>query len=262
MGNMEMMFGFLKNLKVAFGLGTVAALIAFQPANAGPSLPSDTIHAGILRTAPPFAFVQDNNYKGMTYDILQAIAKKEGFKVDLRPMGFDAMIPAMQAEQIDVAVAGFFVTEQRKKIIDFSTPFFKEGSVLAVPIDSPIKSYEDLKGKTIVSQQGSAALALLNKIAPKYDVQVGILADSANMLLATQTGNADGIFFDSAVVAYQIAVEKDHPTLRLVGDIQSPSDIAFALPKGSPWKEVLDEGLDKLRNSGELEKIVDTYVAK
>jgi ABC-type amino acid transport substrate-binding protein len=252
----------LKGLTVAVGLATVTALTAFQPAMADPKLPSDTIHAGVLRTAPPFAFVQDNEYKGMTYDILQAIAKDDGFKVDLRPMGFDAMIPAMQAEQIDVAVAGFFVTEPRKKIIDFSTPFFEEGSVLAVPIDSPIKSYDDLKGKKIVSQQGSAALALLKEIAPKYDVEVGIIADSANMLLATQTGNADGIFFDSAVVAYQIALEKDHPTLRLVGDIQSPTNIAFALPKGSPWKEVLDEGLDKLRKSGELEKIVDTYVAK
>ena len=252
----------LKGLTVAFGFATMSALIAFQSATAGPKLPSDTIHAGVLRTAPPFAFVQDNQYRGMTYDILQAIAKDDGFKVDLRPMGFDAMIPAMQAEQIDVAVAGFFVTEQRKKIIDFSTPFFKEGSVLAVPIGSSIKSYEDLKGKTIVSQQGSAALALLREIAPKYDVKVGIIADSANMLLATQTGNADGIFFDSAVVAYQIALEKDHPTLRLVGDVQSPTNIAFALPKGSPWKEVLDKGLDKLRKSGELEKIVDTYVAK
>jgi ABC-type amino acid transport substrate-binding protein len=259
---MKMTLRILKGLTVAVGLAAVAALIAFQPATADPKLPSDTIHAGILRTAPPFAFVQDNEYKGMTYDILQAIAKDDGFKVDLRPMGFDAMIPAMQAEQIDVAVAGFFVTEPRKKIIDFSTPFFKEGSVLAVPIDSQIKSYDDLKGKTIVSQQGSAALALLKEIAPKYDVKVGIIADSANMLLATQTGNADGIFFDSAVVAYQIALEKDHPTLRLVGDVQSPTNIAFALPKGSPWKEVLDAGLDKLRKSGELEKIVDTYVAK
>ncbi|WP_054311288.1 transporter substrate-binding domain-containing protein [Mesorhizobium sp. 1M-11] len=250
----------------SIGRFALTAGLAFFMAQQAPAQadekPSDTIEAGILMTAPPFSYVNNGQQKGITYDLLNAIAKDQGFKIHLNPMGFDAMIPAMQAHQIDVAVAGFFVTDVRKKIIDFSEPFFTEGSALAVPIDSPIKSYDDLKGKTIVSQQGSAALSVLQGIAPERGVDVRAMADEANLLMAVQSGNADGIFFDSAIVAYRISLEGDKPTLRIVGEVQHPTDIAFALPKDSKWTPILNAGIEKLRKSGELEKIVKTYVAE
>lgn len=220
------------------------------------------VEVGILTTVPPFAYQQDGAYKGMSYDILAAISRAANLRLHLNPMKFDAMIPALQAHQVDVAVAGFFVTDARKRIVDFSDPFFAEGSALAVPVGSPIRSYADLKGKTIAAQQGAAALTWAQKIASANGATVRVIADSANMFLALQAGDVDGVFHDSAVLAYRIAQQSDHKTLRIVGDIVGPTDIAFAVTKGSDLVAILNHGLTALRASGELDRIRKTYVAE
>ncbi|XBS69053.1 transporter substrate-binding domain-containing protein [Acerihabitans sp. KWT182] len=240
------------------GMAVLSLLHAQAWADTTP--PADNIEAGILETAPPFVFKQDGQYKGITYDILKEIAQRQHFKISANPMGFDAMIPAMQSSQIDVAVAGFFVTPERKKIIDFSVPFFQEGSVLVVPVNSAIKSYGDLTGKVVVTQQGSAALNVLNKLAPQYHITVRAIADQSNLLLTLQSGNADAAFYDSAIIEYLIAQQGAHPTLRTVGKVQEPTDIAFALPKNSKWTTVLNENIEKMKSSGELKTIIGRYI--
>lgn len=243
-------------------LGGIALVTGFAVSASAATLPGKTINAGVLTTSPPFAYQSGSSYKGMTYDILSAIAKMDGFKIDASPMGFDAMIPAMQARQIDVAVAGFYVTPAREKIVDFSVPFFSEGSVLAVPMGSDVKSFADLKGKTIVSQQGSAALTIAEKLASQYGFKVTPIAEEATMMLAVKSGNAAGVFYDSAIVQYRIAQGGNQAGIRTVGQVYDPTDIAFALPKNSPWTPVLSEGIEKLKASGELAKIESQYVAK
>ncbi|TKI06595.1 substrate-binding periplasmic protein [Martelella alba] len=251
--------GSLLRIIALAGISWLAAGYGVARAESAP--PADHIEAGILiESAPPFVFKENGQFKGITYDILKTIAARRHFRIAQDPMGFDAMIPAMQSSQIDVAVAGFFVTPERKKIIDFSTPFFQEGSVLVVPVNSPIKRYADLEGKVVVTQQGSAALNVLNKLAPQYHITVKALADQANILLTLQSGNADAAFYDSAIIEYLIAKQGKHPSLRTVGDVRDPTDIAFALPKGSKWTPLLSDEITAMKKSGELKTIIGRYI--
>ena len=61
--------------------------------------------------------------------MINAIAKNQEFEIELSPMDFGGIIPAMQANQLDVAIAGMSITEDRKKIVDFSTPYFDAGLI-------------------------------------------------------------------------------------------------------------------------------------
>ena len=66
-------------------------------------------------------------------DLIRAIGKQLGYKVEISAMGFDALIPALQADNIDVALAGMSITEERKQQVIFSDPYYKSGLLVMVP---------------------------------------------------------------------------------------------------------------------------------
>src|ERR1700754_3056585 len=100
-------------------------------------------------TFAPFEF-QDaqGNFVGIDMDLIRDIAKDQGFTVDIKPLGFDAALQAVQANQVDGVIAGMSITDKRKQVFDFSDPYFESGVQMAVLADNTdIKGYEDLKGK-------------------------------------------------------------------------------------------------------------------
>lgn len=114
---------------------------------------------GVDVTYPPFEFKEGNEYKGIDIELINAIAKNQGFKIELSPMDFGGIIPAMQANQLDVAIAGMSITDDRKKVVDFSTPYFDAGLTVVVKNDnSSIKSVSDLNGKKLQLKKGQQVL--------------------------------------------------------------------------------------------------------
>lgn len=116
-------------------------------------------------TFAPFEF-QDSKgkYIGIDVDLLDAIAKDQGFEVDLKPLGFDSAVQAIQSKQIDGMIAGMSITDERKKSFDFSDPYFDSGLQLAVKKgNDKIKSYDDLKGKTVAAKVGTESANFLEK---------------------------------------------------------------------------------------------------
>lgn len=99
-------------------------------------------------TYPPFEFANDQNkYVGIDIDLMNAIAKKEGFKVNIKPIGFNAAVQSLESGQIDGVMAGMAITPVRRQTFDFSKPYYKTGVIIAVAKDSKIKSFRQLRGK-------------------------------------------------------------------------------------------------------------------
>ncbi len=84
-------------------------------------------------TFAPFEF-QDKQGKfvGIDMDLIRAIAEDQDFTVDIKPLGFDAALQAVQANQVDGVIAGMSITDERKKVFDFSEPYFESGIQMAV----------------------------------------------------------------------------------------------------------------------------------
>ena len=111
---------------------------------------------GIDNTYPPFEFEVDGELTGIDIDIMTAIAENQGFEIEYDAMDFGGIIPAMQADQLDIAIAGMSITDERKKIVDFSEPYFDAGLTLVISEKTTdIKAIEDLKGKTVAVKNGT-----------------------------------------------------------------------------------------------------------
>ncbi|APA87171.2 transporter substrate-binding domain-containing protein [Paraburkholderia sprentiae WSM5005] len=242
---------FLCIAAAAFGHSS-AALADGNPTNA-------TVTVGAAPDAPPFSYIQGGKFLGISNDILRRVGKLENLDMRYQQMAFDGLIPALQVGQLDIAVSGIFITKERQAIVDFSTPYFIEGALVIVPVNSGIKSLSDLKGNTIACEQGSAALKVARQHAPEWGVNLRILQDPASMQLAMRSGDVAAMIYDSALVSYQLRVEGAKPTIKIVSPMLDPTGIAFAFPKGSKWVAVVNRGIAKLKASGELDAIAKTY---
>ena len=102
-------------------------------------------------TFAPFEF-QDTNgdFVGIDIDLLNAIAENQGFNVEIKPLGFNAAVQALESKQVDGVIAGMSITDERERKFDFSEPYFESGVVMAIAEgNEDIASYEDLKGKRV-----------------------------------------------------------------------------------------------------------------
>ncbi|MDN3017328.1 transporter substrate-binding domain-containing protein [Paenibacillus sp. BSR1-1] len=218
---------------------------------------------GVDTTYPPFEFKEGNDYKGIDIDLINAIAKNQGFKIELSPMDFGGIIPAMQANQLDVAIAGMSITDERKKVVDFSTPYFDAGLTVVVKNDnSTIKSVDDLKGKTVAVKKGTTGAKYAQDNAAKLGINVVQFNDSPAMFQEVSNGNADALIEDYPVISYAIA-QKDLG-LKIVGDRLNGDQYGIAVLKGQNQDllKKIDKGLAELKKDGTYDKIIKTYLGE
>lgn len=220
-----------------------------------------TYQIGTDITFAPFEFQDDNqNYVGIDIDLLNAIAKDQGFAINLRPLGFDSSIQGVQSGQLDGMIAGMSITDERKKSFDFSDPYFDSGIQMAVKTgDNSIKSYEDLKGKVVGAKVGTESATFLEANKDKYGYTIKTYDDATGVYGAIKNGTVQAIFDDYPVLGY--AINKGEP-LQLIGTAEKGNAYGFAVKKGENAELIqkFNAGLKKLKESGQYDEIVQTYI--
>ncbi|WP_022874225.1 amino acid ABC transporter substrate-binding protein/permease [Glutamicibacter mishrai] len=255
--------GRLRRWVAAAAIGLMALVIGAPSAMAqgSDSVEGKTYVIGTDTTFAPFEFRKDGELTGIDMDILQAIAEDQGFKVEVRSLGFSAALAALSANQVDGVIAGMSITDERKEIYDFSEPYFESGVQMAVSQnDEDIKGYEDLDGKTVVAKTGSEGEAYAKSVSKEYGFKVKSLDQSATMYESVKSGSAVAVFDDYPVLAYGIAQGNG---LKTVTDKVPGGSYGFAVNKGenTALLAAFNDGLAELKANGEYQKILDEYLA-
>ena len=209
----------------------------------------------------PFVFQNDQSkYTGIDMELIKAIAKDQGFTLEISNPGFDAAVSDVQNGNADGMIAGMTVTDARKATFDFSDPYYTTNSILAVQESSTISSYEDLKGKTVGVKNGTASQTFLEENKSKYGYKIKTFSDGASMYDSLNSGSVAAIMDDEPVIKYAIKQGRKFKT-PIEG---TPSgQIAFAVQKDSNPEliEMFNNGLANLKESGEYQKILDKYLS-
>jgi ABC-type amino acid transport substrate-binding protein len=219
-----------------------------------------SVTIGVINNFPPFEYVDNGKLTGFDIDVVDAALKAEGMKGDWRVMGFDGLIPALQAGQVSLAVSDISVTDERKKVVDFTDPYYTDGQSLAVKAGSGITSLNDLKGKTIVATQGSAGLQMARDVAKKYGATVQVLTASDAPFLAVTSGQADVLAIDTSSIQYRLKKDGAKPAIAMLAANVVSAPTAMAVPRGhEDLVKKLDEGLQKIKADGTYNSIRDKY---
>lgn len=218
---------------------------------------------GTDTTFAPFEFEnEEGEFVGIDMDILSAIANDQGFEYELRILGFNAAVQALEGNQVDAVIAGMSITPERKNSFDFSEPYFSAGSQFAVPADSEVGSLEDLDGKKVAVKTGTTGFDVAESLSNEYGFTLAPFEDSVNMYEDMKAGNSDAVIEDYPVMLYANATGR--VDLKFIGEQEAIAEFGFAVTKDANAEllQMFNDGLINIRASGEYEEIIARYLGE
>ena len=210
----------------------------------------------------PFEFQGEDSkeYTGFDMDLIRAVGKEMGYKVDIQNVNFDGLIPSMEAGNIDVIISGMTINDERKNKVLFSKPYYQSGLTIVVKGDNDaIKEFKDLDGKKIAVQIGTTGATEAKKIP---NAVVKEFNSSADTFMELKAGGVDAVVNDRPVNDYYLAKSGEKNVKRL-SEVLTAEDYGIAMSKKNPeLAKQIDEALDKLKANGEYDKIYETWFGK
>ncbi|WP_245594995.1 ABC transporter substrate-binding protein [Gemmobacter nectariphilus] len=215
---------------------------------------------------PPFNFVQtDGTIAGFDVDIGLALCKQIGAECTVVAQDWDGIIPGLLAKKYDMIIASMFITEERKKQVDFSAPYYKAAMTHVVPKDSAITEFtpEALKGKVIGAQSGTTQAEYIQATYPDADIRLYPTQDEVNLDLAS--GRIDLQGGDMLPMLDWTTKSADGACCKLAGEpITDPKfvgeGVGIAVRKeDGDLRERLNKALDEIRANGTYKTINDKY---
>lgn len=210
----------------------------------------------------PFEYQNaQGKYVGIDVDLMEEIAKLQGFNIQMDFRGFSAALQALESGQADGMIAGMTVTDERKQSYDFSDPYFDSGIQIGVKKDDDsIKSYEDLDGKTVGAKVGTESADFLTANADKYGFNIKFFDAADQLYDSLRVGAIDALMDDYPVIGYAI---KQGQSIATPIAKESGGQYAFAVKKGQNPEllQMFNEGLKELKRTGAYDEIINRYIS-
>ena len=203
-------------------------------------------------TFPPMEFVKDGKRTGFDIDLVEALGAVMGRKIEWIDIDFKGLIPALQAGRADMAMSAIYITDERRKVVDFSDPYYAGGLVVLTKKDGPIKTLKDLDGKKVSVQVGTKSVTFLKDNFPKAErVEV---EKNQEMFNLAQIGRAD-----AAVTGKPAAklYAQSHPDMTVLAEQITVEEYGMAIPKNQPeTTKAINAALKTIKANGTYDKLV------
>lgn len=224
----------------------------------------DIKKAGVLRVAafdsnPPFGYVDEKSRQivGLDIDYAKALADKLGVKLEVRPTNPANRVPLLSSGNVDLVLANFTITDERRKQVDFSIPYFSSGQQFLAK-KGVLSSPEQLNSLRIGADKGTINEIVLRRDYPgatiiSYD-------DTPFAFTALRNGNVQAITQDGPKLIGLLANVPGKENYEIPAFTISNDYIGVGVPKGeSRLTEFVNNSLIELETSGKAQAIYDTW---
>ena len=212
----------------------------------------------------PFEYKDGESIVGIDLEISQKIADKLGVELKVNDVAFDSLIPEITSGKADFVAAGMTADDERRKNVDFSDSYFDAGQAVIVKKGGDIKAPKDLDGKKVGVQTGTTGDKYCTNEDGTSEIKVGSVErynkgmDAVSDLIA---GRIDAVVIDDFPA--QKYVEKNSDKIAKLNDMLTSEQYAIAVKKGNTeLTDLINETLKELKDSGDLQKIFDKYLAQ
>ena len=230
---------------------------------AGASQAADKLVIGTDSTYPPFEYLDaGGQFLGFDMDIGRALCAQMKVECTFVSQEWDGIIPALQAKKFDMILSSMSITDERKKLVDFTDKIYNTPPAIAVPKDSTAKSPDDLKGKTIGAQTSTTHANYAEKHLP--DAKLKLYPTSDEYKLDVAAGRVDAVI-DDVVVLTQWVKSKDGDCCKILTVLPTDKVIngegaGIAVRKGDDaLREKINKAIAAIRADGTYKKIQDKY---
>jgi ABC-type amino acid transport substrate-binding protein len=214
---------------------------------------------GVKTDFPPFGYLDPyGKPQGFDVDVARYLARalfEDESRLELVPVTSGSRIPFLYSDWIDMIVAAMTVTEERRRVLDFSEPYFVSASLLLVPAGSTLRGIADLAGKMVAVVEGSVQEKDLAQVAPGAK-PVGFKT-LGKAVQALRDKKADALFQDDMVI---LVLARENRDLKAAGTPILPRPYAVAVRKGDDrtlrW---LNEKLSSMKKDGTYDRLREKY---
>lgn len=206
----------------------------------------------------PFEFRDDKDPSkriGFEVEIADEIGKRLGKRIEFVQTQWDTLIPALNRDDFDFAMAGIEITDDRKAEVDFTQPYYIYTQQLVTRADDTnIHSLKDLKGKPVGTLAASAAERVLQE---SDGIEVRSYDDNVRPYEDLVIGRVDGVLLDLPIAVHYA---KPNPKLRFAGEPFAPGEYAIAVKKkDTELRQQLDRALAEMKKDGTLQQILTRW---
>jgi polar amino acid transport system substrate-binding protein len=216
-----------------------------------------TIRIAIAMGSPLYSFADANMQPtGSDVETAQLLAKDLGVKMEMISITNAARVPTIQANKADIDVADLSITDERKKVIEFSKPYAVITIILAAPKNVAIKDYNDLAGKRIGLTRATVNDTMTTQLAK--GAEIVRYEDDATLITSVVTGQVETW---SSTPANLGEIQKRAPQLNMEKKFdQKDFDLGIAMQKGQPrLKEWIDAWVVTNMKNGKLNAIYKKF---
>ncbi len=240
-----------------------ALLIAVAVCGVAFAAKKRTITFATDATWPPMEFVDSNKeIVGYSIDYMKAAAREAGFEAKFQATAWDGIFGGLEAGQYDAVCSSVSITDERKKTMDFSIPYYQVRQAIVVPKGVKVKSLKDLVGKEVGSQistTGTFAIQEQKGVVSKTYDEVGLAFEDL------YNGRIAAVVCDDPV-ASQYALKTDKYkgkfVIAAVVTAKTAEYYGIAVKKGN--KEVLDlvnKGIKAVKAKGIDKALLKKWMA-
>ena len=232
-------------------------LLALTMGLGSPAHAQEILRVGTDATFPPFEYSEGGKRMGFDVDLIEAIAKVINRKVEWTDIDFKGLIPGLLAKRFDVAASAIYITDERRKVVDFTDPYYPGGLVIMTAKgDKRIQGPEDLNGKKVTVQVGTKSVGFLKDNFPGVErVEV---EKNQEMFQLVEIGRAD-----AAVTGKPAAklYARSRGTLQVIDKQLTVEEYGYAIRKDDPeLLKAFNEALKKLKADGTYQQLVNKYL--
>jgi polar amino acid transport system substrate-binding protein len=212
---------------------------------------------------PPFEWTDaKGQFVGFDLDVMRIIAILKGYKVDIQNLGFDSIIPAVQAGQCDIGASGFTITKERAQVVDFSDPYWESNQSVLVRSDSGLNIITAFKaGNKIGAQRGTTGAQWVEDNVINQGIKVELKLYETYPLAEQDLINKQIHAVVEDEPAAKVAVKASKGVLKIAGIINTEEQFGFLVQKGDPKKLLarINDGMKEMKKKGIWNNLVEAY---
>ncbi|KIR02683.1 Amino acid ABC transporter, amino acid-binding/permease protein [Lachnospiraceae bacterium TWA4] len=220
-----------------------------------------------VATSPDFAPYEfedpskegQEKYVGADMELARYIAKELDMELEIVPMAFDSCLAAVTQDKVDCSISGFYPSEDRRKIVDFSDAYFDDATQQVVILASNADKYtstESFDGEVVAAQNGSAQQDIVTNDMPNAKLQqVTLTTDGVQMV---RSGKAAGVVLQK-VMADSVLASDSSLTVSKAEYINPDGTLVVAMKKGN---EDLTKKVNEVIKKVTEEKLYDQWIVE
>nr|WP_319388158.1 ABC transporter substrate-binding protein [uncultured Cohaesibacter sp.] len=227
---------------------------------------AEKLRLGTEGAYPPFNYVtSEGKIEGFDIEIGLELCKRIGAECEVVAQDWDGIIPGLLADKYDFIIASMFITNERKKQVNFTDPYYKAAMTHVVAKESGITEFTNdaLKGMAIGAQSGTTQADYALAKYPDADIRLYPTQDEANLDMAS--GRIDVMVGDMLPLLDFVEKTEDGKCCKIAGEpITDPEfvgdGVGIALRKeDTDLLARLNKALAEIRADGTYKAINDKY---